>query len=206
MRIRNSLIDIYDSFALTYEQNRNLFDMSDVISDFFSFLGNKKGHLLDLGCGAGEPFARSFLDNGWYVSGVDFSSKMVQLAMRYVPEMKIYHTDMRTVNFPKSKFNAIIAIYSLFHLPRNDQKVMLEKIYSWLKPNGFALFTYACKEYTGKEEFDGFIDFMGKKLFYSHYSPEKLHSILLKTGFNFVEKKYRRIGGETFLWVTVQKQ
>lgn len=67
-----TLREIYDGFAETYEENRGLFDMTEVFDPFYAGLKVKQGRLLDVGCGAGEPFARLFIDHGWTVTGVDF--------------------------------------------------------------------------------------------------------------------------------------
>jgi|GEM_PF-4240557 len=42
-----SLEKIYDRFAETHDQNRGLFDMTDVFNAFYSRLEFKKGRLLD---------------------------------------------------------------------------------------------------------------------------------------------------------------
>lgn len=203
--MNNSLQIIYDKFAQTYEENRGLFDMTEVFNSFYERLDVKNGYLLDLGCGAGEPFPKLFIDLGWKVTGVDFSQKMLELASKYVPEMQTVNADMIAVDFASNQFDAITAIYSLFHIPSADQTVLFEKIHRWLCPRGKALFTYATKEYTGQIEFDGYKEFMGQRLYYSHKSPEKLYSDLEEIGFNIESKDYREIGGEIFLWVTVRK-
>jgi len=200
-----TLREIYDGFAETYEENRGLFDMTDVFASFYECQEVKKGRLLDLGCGAGEPCARFFIDRGWKVTGIDFSERMLELASKYVPEMKTFHADMREIEFNTSQFDAITAIYSLFHIPGNDQKIMFEKFYRWLIPKGKALFTYATKEYTGSDEFEGYKEFMGQKLYYNHKRPEKLYTELEGMGFNIDSADYRNIGDEIFLWITVSK-
>lgn len=200
-----NLSEIYDGFAETYEENRGLFDMTDVFASFSKRLGISKGRLLDLGCGSGEPCARFFIDRGWTAVGVDFSKRMLELASKYVPEMNTLHADMRNIEFNACQFEAITAIYSFFHIPVGDQTVMYDKIHRWLVPDGKALFTYATKEYTGSDEFDGYKEFMGRKLYYSHRSPEKLYDELEGTGFSIDSADYRDIGGEIFLWVTVSK-
>ncbi|MDI6742195.1 MAG: class I SAM-dependent methyltransferase [Smithella sp.] len=203
--MNNSLQIIYDQFAQTYEENRGLFDMTEVFNSFYERLNAKNGNLLDLGCGAGEPFARFFADRGWKVTGVDFSQKMLELASKYVPEMQTLRADMREVEFESNQFDAITAIYSLFHTPSADHAAMFEKFYRWLCPHGKALFTYATKEYTGSIEFDGYKPFMGQQLYYGHKSPENLYADLKQIGFNIESADYRTIGGETFLWVTIGK-
>lgn len=200
-----TLQQIYDCFAETYEENRGLFDMTEVFDSFYRHLGKEKGSLLDMGCGAGESFARLFVDHGWTVTGVDFSKRMIELATMLVPQMKTIQADMREVEFESAEFDAISAIYSLFHIPACDQTDLFRKFHRWLRPGGKVLFTYATKDYTGQDEFDGYIEFMGQELYYSHKTPEKLFKDLGNIGFDIVATDYRDIGNEVFLWVTVAK-
>ena len=195
---------IYDGFADDYDANRALFDMGPVFEDFWNRLGRKSGDVLDLGCGAGEPFARNFADRGWQITGVDFSERMLQLAQRYVPEMRCLHGDMATVEFPPQSFDAVTAVYSLFHLPRTQHPALFARISTWLRPRGRFLFTYATRQYTGADTFDGTIAFMGKPLFYSHDTPETLRDNLAEAGLTVEDESCREIGGETFLWVTAR--
>ncbi len=200
-----SLQDIYDGFADTYEENRGLFDMTPVLDSFFGRLNLKRGRALDLGCGAGEPFGRFFVDRNWDVTGVDFSERMLQLAAKYVPEMNTIHADMRQIEFEADQFNAITAIYSLFHVPASDHPALLQKFHRWLQPGGKVLFTYATRDFTGQEEFDGRLEFMGQALYYSHKCPEALIADLKQVGFSIDAAEYRDIGDEVFLWITAGK-
>lgn len=198
-----SLREIYNGFARNYDQNRARFDMTQVFDDFYARLAPGGGRLLDLGCGAGEPFARYFIEHGWNVTGVDFSEGMLDLASRYVPQMKRIHADMREVAFPAGCFEAITAIYSLFHVPSRDHAKLFNKFRRWLTPHGKALFTYATQDYTGSIEFDGYREFMGQQLYYSHKSEDRLFADLDRSGLTIKSTDYRNIGNETFLWVTV---
>lgn len=203
--MKSTLREIYDGFAKTYEENRGIFDMSEVLDSFYSKLELEKGRLLDLGCGSGDPVARYFSDRSWTVIGVDFSERMIELASKYAPEMQTIHADISEVDFSPNQFNAITASYSLFHLPANDHADLFNKMYQWLRPNGKALFTYATKEYTGNKEFDGYKTFMEQELYYSHKDPEELYADLVNIGFNIESTDYRNIGNEKFLWVTISK-
>lgn len=40
---------------------------------------------------------------------------------------------------PETKFDAVVAFYSFFHLPKEDQGPMVKKISSWLNPGGVLL-------------------------------------------------------------------
>ena len=203
--MNNPLQEIYNDFAKTYEENRGFFDISEILNLFYSQLAQDNGGLLDLGCGAGEPVARYFVDRGWSVTGVDFSERMLELATGYVPAMKTLHADITKVEFEANQFNAITASYSLFHVPANEHVQLFEKIHQWLRPEGKALFTYATQEYTGSEEFDGYKTFMEQSLFYSHKTPDALYADLEQIGFNIDSKEHHNIGNEVFLWVTVSK-
>lgn len=199
------LIDAYNRLAADYDKNRGLFDISAVLNDFYRYLSVSKGRLLDLGCGAGEPGPGFFIRKGWEVTGVDFSEKMLELAKKYQPKMHRIFADITEVDFSPAQFDAITAIYSLFHIEREKHKQLFANIYNWLKPGGKALFTYACEEYTGKKEFSGYITFMAEKLYYSHTTPDNLYKMLEGNGFNLLFKDYRDIGSERFLWVAIEK-
>lgn len=201
----DKLSNIYDTFADSYDDNRDLFNIDGIINDFRSRLKIDTGTLLDLGCGAGVPTGRSFIDRGWSVTGVDFSPRMLSLANKHVPGMKTVCADMCSIQFDACEFDAITSIYSLFHIPKNRHGELFSGFFRWLKPNGMALFTYATKEYTGSEEFDGYKEFLGQQLFYSHATPDILFRLLEDTGFIIEAKDYRCIADETFLWVTVRK-
>ncbi|MHB8136830.1 MAG: class I SAM-dependent methyltransferase [Smithellaceae bacterium] len=203
--MQNDLQEIYNRFADTYDKSRGLFDMSDVITDFFKRLPCRTGRLLDLGCGAGEPFPAYFIARGWQVTGVDFSFRMLEMAHRYQPDMETIFADIGEVDFPDEQFDAITSIYCLFHIEYQKHADIFRKMYRWLKPGGKSLFTYATKEYTGGEIFNGYKEFLGERLFYSHMTPGNLSATLISTGFTIESARYRQIGGETFLWMTIAK-
>jgi SAM-dependent methyltransferase len=203
--MQNNMQIIYDRFAETYDKNRGLFDMIDVITDFYKRLHYQTGHLLDLGCGAGEPFPAYFIQQGWQVTGVDFSQKMLALAHQYQPSLKTICKDICEAEFSDDEFDAVTAIYCIFHIEYKKHEEIFRKIYRWLKPGGKFLFTYATKEYTGAEVFSGYKEFMGEQLFYSHTTPAALLASLRSNKFAIEVSQYRQIGGETFLWLTIAK-
>jgi cyclopropane fatty-acyl-phospholipid synthase-like methyltransferase len=68
---------------------------------------------------------------------------MLELAHRYQPEMKTILADIRDVDFADEQFEAITAIYCLFHIEYEKHEELFRKIHRWLKPVGMSLFTYA---------------------------------------------------------------
>ncbi|HEC29542.1 MAG TPA: class I SAM-dependent methyltransferase [Gammaproteobacteria bacterium] len=140
------LSNIYDKFAESYDNSRDLFDIDEIILNYQGSLKTDKGSLLDPGCGAGVPVARLFVDRGWSVTRVDFSPKMLSLANKHIPAMKTICSDICTAVFDDGEFNAITLIYSMFHIPKNQHGALFDKLYRWLTPNGKILFTYAAKD------------------------------------------------------------
>lgn len=196
---------IYDNFAKKYEENRDTFDTSEIVDKFYKQLDNER-KILDIGCGTGEPISKYFVEHGWDVIGVDFSGEMIKLANKYVPEMTTIHEDICEVMFRRNSFDAIVAGYSIFHVPLNEHINLFNKCNKWLKPCGRMLFTYATKHWTGHEEFDGNKEFMGNELYYGHMSPENLLKKLEEIGFIIYGVEYHSIGEETFMWVTIIKK
>ncbi len=194
----------YDDLATTYDRNRGLFDLSEVLADFIPLLP-PEGHLLDLGCGAGEPVASTFLSRGWKVTGVDLSSAMLALAQTHLPTMELLQADMISAELPSETFDAVTAVYSLFHVPHAQHAAVFSNVHRWLKPAGHFLFTYATKDYTGHARFDGTKEFMAHDLFYSHTTPAEMFDQLADARLRVINATDRNIGGETFLWVTAQR-
>ncbi|KIY65354.1 S-adenosyl-L-methionine-dependent methyltransferase [Cylindrobasidium torrendii FP15055 ss-10] len=102
--------------------------------------------ILELGCGAGVPSTQDLVRRGFSVTGVDISSAQITLAHEHVLPLagKGQHVeflvgDMAAMEFDVGSFAAVLAFYALFHLPMDEQPVMLEKMVSWIKPGGYLL-------------------------------------------------------------------
>ena len=95
--------------------------------------------ILDLGCGAGEPIARSLIDRGFAITGVDLAASQVGLAATRFPRHRWLRADMRTVVLDGT-FDAVIAWNSLTWLSHADQALVATRAAAWLKPGGRLLF------------------------------------------------------------------
>lgn len=96
--------------------------------------------VLELGCGAGVPCTQQMVEHGLDVTGVDISRAQVELAREHVPKGTFIQGDMMDVSFENESFDAIVAFYSLFHLPGEEQGTMVKRMVGWLKPGGKLLF------------------------------------------------------------------
>jgi predicted TPR repeat methyltransferase len=99
----------------------------------------KGGHILDLGCGAGEPVDRYLIDHGYSLTGIDSSEKMVALARIRFARHRWLRLDMRKAVLDQ-KFAGIIAWDSLFHLSPHDQLSMIVRAAAWLEKDANFLF------------------------------------------------------------------
>jgi SAM-dependent methyltransferase len=104
--------------------------------------------VLDLGCGNGVPAARVLAER-FRVIGVDISDVQVRRARRLVPRARFVRADLAEVNFPSGAFAAVVSFYSLFHVPREEQRPLFRKVARWLGPDGWFVAILGRTEYEG---------------------------------------------------------
>jgi hypothetical protein len=99
----------------------------------------------------------------------------------------------------------VAAVYVVFHLPRVEHAALFAGFARVLKPGGALLLTLATRAYTGQDEFDGELEFLGRALPYSHDRPETALHKLERAGLTMVSAQLIETGGETFYWVMARK-
>lgn len=112
---------------------------------------------LDVGCGAGGRIIRKLEDQGFVVTGVDVSEEMITLAIKNHPNGTFYVKDICTWETEK-KFNLIIAWDSIFHLPLQMHRPVIDKLCYLLKNGGVLIYTFgnAIGEHTDMWQEDEF--------------------------------------------------
>ncbi|EPS30248.1 hypothetical protein PDE_05198 [Penicillium oxalicum 114-2] len=107
-------------------------------------------HILELGCGAGVPVTQLLAARpNTTVTANDISSAQIALARSHLPasdSLTLEEGDMMELNFAPESLDAVLAMYSIFHLPRTEQVTMLKRIHGWLKPGGWVLMNFAAGE------------------------------------------------------------
>lgn len=163
--------------------------------------------MLDLGCGAGVPATRWLSERGFSVTGVDLSSRQLDLARRFAPGATFIKSDMTELDFPPDSFDAVVALHSIIHVPRQDHPRLLAGIYRWLKRGGLFLATLTMTDFEGEDpDWEGW----GAAMRWSHYGREANVKMLRDAGFGIhaAEPRTGRGAGddeETWLWVLVRK-
>jgi SAM-dependent methyltransferase len=110
------------------------------------------GSVLDLGCGNGVPVARDLAALGLRVTGVDVSDVQVERARRLVPGATFLRADATSLDLPAGAFHAVVALYSIIHVPIALQPGLLRSVARWLVAGGTLLLTAGWDAWTGTEE------------------------------------------------------
>jgi cyclopropane fatty-acyl-phospholipid synthase-like methyltransferase len=139
--------------------------------------------VLDAGCGAGLPIAGTLVEAGFRVTGIDLSAEQVRLACANVPGATFIHADLMAADFAPASFDAIVAYYAIFHLPRVEHPALFARFHRWLRPGGFLLATV-----TQAAE-DGYTEpgFFGVTMYWSNYGLADYQSLLASLGFDLLD-------------------
>jgi SAM-dependent methyltransferase len=95
--------------------------------------------VLDAGCGAGVPVARSLSDLGHQAVGLDLSIIQLVLAREHVVHFPIVAAEMSVLPVGSSTFDALVSYYAIIHVPREDHAVLFDEFRRVIRPEGWAL-------------------------------------------------------------------
>jgi cyclopropane fatty-acyl-phospholipid synthase-like methyltransferase len=135
--------------------------------------------VLDIGCGAGVPVTAA-LARVADVVGVDISPVQLEQARRNVPQARFILGDIMATEFSPQSFDAVVAFYALFHVPREEHRALLERISTWLRPAGHFLATLAGTSHPGYTE----PDFFGATMYWSYFAADWYLDVLRALGFD----------------------
>ncbi|MEA2952385.1 MAG: hypothetical protein QOF19_446 [Alphaproteobacteria bacterium] len=164
------------------------------------------GEVLELGCGAGLPVTRALAER-CNVTGIDISAEQIGKARRAVPDGNFLCADMMAITYPPESFDAVVAFYSITHLPRSEHLVLLSRIASWLRPSGWFVASLG-----SQEVIDVVVDdWLGAPNFFSHFDAATNLRLLGQAGLEVVEHAILPQDEEgeedvEFLWVIARKQ
>jgi SAM-dependent methyltransferase len=166
----------------------------------------KGAKVLELGCGAGVPSTQIMIKRGFDVTATDISSAQLTLAKEHIPEATLIQSDMMSLDFPPRSFDAVVAFYSVFHLPKDEQGKMVERMADWLTDGGWLLFNLNTNQ--GDFLID---DWMGARMFSASLGVQGNNELLEKhgQGLKIVSNEVADeiVGGfvEKFHWVFATK-
>jgi cyclopropane fatty-acyl-phospholipid synthase-like methyltransferase len=161
------------------------------------------GRVLDLGCGNGAKIAR--LAGKVELVAVDISEEQLGLARERLPRATVLSGDFGELEFAAETFDAITALYSIMHVPRQEHRGLFERIARWLKPDGLFL---ASLSHVGGP--DRTYEWLGVDMFFSAFDAETNRRLVREAGFELVRDELvwmREPQGEVaFLWVLARKR
>ncbi len=189
----------YDKLAEEYQAIRQAFDSERELGEFVSWL-SKKAKVLDVGCGTGVPVAKSLVERGFDVTGIDFSNNMLKLARENVPKARFVLKDITKLDFEADSFDGLTALYSIIHVPRKKHFSLFQSFHRILKPEGIMLICL------GPDEWEGTDKYHDTEMFWSHYSPEKSLQLIRKAGFEIILDKILTRGRERHYWILARNK
>lgn len=172
----NGIADLYHRHALAFDAARRRAFPERGWIERFARTVPKGGHILDLGCGGGEPIARYLVDRGYQVTGVDIAPAMINLARTRFARHHWVQADMRTYAPQPATYDGIVAWSSLFHLEHDDQAQVIRRMAMWMKASAVALFN------TGADRGVSMGEFAGEALYHASLSPAEYRSIFARCG------------------------
>jgi SAM-dependent methyltransferase len=112
---------------------------------------------------------------------------------------------MASLALPAASFDAVVAFYSIIHVPRQEHPRLLRDIAAWLRPGGLLIATMGA----GATE-DGYEqDWHGAPMYWSHFDSATNRDLVSQAGLRLLEAT-ELIDDEdgvpvTFLWIVAQK-
>jgi len=161
--------------------------------------------VLDLGCGPGSE-ATALLAGVGRLTGVDLSARQLAQARARVPAASFLETDLRTVSFPPESFDAVLALFSLIHVPPIDLPAVLGSVGRWLRPGGRFLATFAVCPMEGAVQ----ADWLGVPTYFAREEQPHLIAMIEDAGLAMERADLRtqdegEEGIATLLWVLAGK-
>lgn len=189
---RQSVQKNYDLIAEQYSNEFGTYiEDLDVYEKFEQHLV-ENAKILDLGAGSGRTYSYFNKQNYEYI-GLDFLKKMKDCAYNLHGKFPYIVDDMVNVKryFSNNSLDAVFAVYSLFHLPKNDFNNLFSDVYDILKVNGLFLFTYQIGQ--GEDMADEpYLNEKGKNsLYMCYHTDEEINDLLHSFPYTELFKKQK---------------
>lgn len=143
------MTDLFNNWASTYNESVRKSEeegsypfagYSNIKLEIFKEISrSNKKDVLDMGVGTGE-ITGALYDLGYNITGIDFSSKMIELAQKKMPNAKMIQSSfLEVTKYLDKKYDYIIFNYSIHHLEYDKQVDLLANLYDYLNNNGIIL-------------------------------------------------------------------
>jgi SAM-dependent methyltransferase len=130
---------------------------------------------------------------------VDLSQVQLERARRLVPGARFLFADASRVELPAGSFDAVVCLYTLIHLPLDEQPALLGRIAGWLRPGGWLLATAGQRAWTGTE--DGWLG-GSATMWWSHADAATYRGWIERAGLEVTKQAFvpEGDGGHALFW------
>ena len=197
--IRKSVMKDYDLIANNYCDEYGIELDDKKIIDKFKNLLEHNSKIVDLGGGSGKV-TNYLIENNYNAVCYDFSKEMMNNALKLFPKIPYILDDILNINnhFNLETVDGVIALYSLFHIPKENMNTVLKNINNILKDNGYFLVAF---QLGNDESFvdEPYLKETGKNVLYmNYYSKKDLEKLFTENNFKIIYKEIKKeIGNNT---------
>ena len=168
------MIAYYHQHAEEYFQRTVAIDPSSFLQDFVRFLPPGAA-ILDLGCGSGRDL-RWLRQQGFAGTGLEQSPALARLAAEH-SGCPVITADFATWDFPRHRFDALLASGSLVHTPHQHLADIIGRAARALLPAG--IFYLSLKQGRGHRT-----DALGRPFYY--WQDPDLRALFTRIGLNIL--------------------
>lgn len=199
MDLKTQTIDTYNKSAqaLTDKFNSQPARIHD-IELAFSKLHKENPFVIEIGCGNGRD-AEEICKRTNNYTGMDVSEKLIDIAKARLPGKHFIVADVETFEFPPN-IDIVFSFASLIHVSKESMKVILERIYNSLSPNGLVFvslkYSDSYVQVTKDDEF-------GTRTYW-HYSEQDIYDIAPQ--FSFESLLHSNVRGQAWIEILLRKK
>ena len=183
-KVFQDTIEWYNKNAEKYFENTKSHPRN--VPLFISLLSGKK--ILDAGSGPGHD-TKMFSDMGYDVTGIDISTKLLDVARKKFPHCSFVEGDLLSLRFDDQTFDGIWSQASLLHLETVDEvKNALNEFHRVLKPHGI-LYVRVKEQQRGQAKTIVVNDTGEHRRFFRFFTKEELGKLFINSGFSIIESE-----------------
>lgn len=179
---RRTVRAAYDAIADDYATARDE-DGGTALVDRVAGALPAGARVLDAGCGDGTAGAARVRDAGHEAVALDFSREQARRAAETVPG-RVARGDLAALPLAADSVDAVLALYSVIHVPRDEHAAVFEEFRRVLRDGGRVLVTVGIDDWEGSNP--DWLD-TGVEMAWSFYGPERSADLLADAGFDVVE-------------------
>lgn len=180
----------YDFLATQYDA-RTAENAHEIKDDYWynmleKIIHNRNVAVLEIGPGSGRNL-KMFETLDCNITAVELSGEMCKAAKKRVPNSNIINKNILECNFELKSFDIVFLMAVIHNFPLDDAHKLLEKIYNWLKDDGYLLIgtTIHPNENCGffmKEDYSGEV-----KRYRHQYTKESFEKLIFNNNFKIFE-------------------